>query len=62
MYLNRFDNPTNLGNPSATPADVIDDTSKVAKESEAFITNVINNGKQNYLLLKTNNNDFYSWS
>ena len=46
MYLSRLDNPTNLGNPSATPADVMDDTEKLAKVSEAFIDVIIANGKR----------------
>jgi hypothetical protein len=44
MCLNRLDNPTNLGNPSATPVDVVEDTEKLAKVSEAFIDVIITNG------------------
>jgi hypothetical protein len=33
MALSRFDNPTNLGNPSATAQDVIEDTSKMSSET-----------------------------
>ncbi len=34
MVLSRFDNPTNLGNPSATFQDIIEDTTKVTAETQ----------------------------